>query len=68
LRAYAIDTDNLSCKLKIDKQVNDVNGRTQPFITLGMPFFRTFYTVFDVSQSMIGFGLTINSYGKVLRT
>jgi hypothetical protein len=53
------DTNALVCRVKIAK----TTGNT---IILGQPWFRTFYTAFDITNSQISFVPSVDSFGHTM--
>ncbi len=52
VKAYAIDDDYMDiCRIKLMRSSNN-------YITLGTPWFKTFYTYFDSYQNVVGFALS----------
>lgn len=53
------DMNALVCRVKIARTYGNV-------MTLGTPWFKTFYTVYDMNYIMVNFGLGINAFGSIM--
>jgi len=56
----AEDTNALVCRVKVAR------GTSLNVITLGTPWFRTFYTVYDLNYMQVNFALGANSFGSIM--
>jgi len=54
------DTTALVCRVKV------LRGSSTNVISLGTPWFRTFYTVYDLNYLQLNFALGANSLGSVM--
>jgi len=52
------DANALVCRVKIARGFGNV-------MSLGTPWFKTFYTVYDMNYLMMNFGLGINAFGSI---
>jgi len=57
-QTYLLDSANFTCKFLIEKSPN-ANG------SYGAPFFRNFYTLYDVATRQIGFSMAAGRLGFI---